>query len=316
VNFPLSDWIDDHADCRHDLARSGMAGTVRHPLPTAREVRSADENELRQELAASLGVAPERLFLTHGAHEANAWIASFLARSSRKRGRSVRVCFPEYPPLVDVFRRTGFTVARGGTRAEVAAVSQPRNPEGDRWDDPRLAGWADGARAVVVDETFREFAAVPSVSAEGRPGWWATGTFTKFYGGDDLRVGFAVAPPEAVREFAKYHGVAADRLAPYSVAGALRTLREGPRIRREVHRVMDRNRALWCRATGAVAPAGPTAFDRTTEPGDALGARCLAASVLVCPGSFFGVARGVRVCLTRRSFAVDLAAYLAVRDRA
>ncbi len=62
-------------------------------------------------------------------------------------------------------------------------------------------------------------------------------------------------------------------------------------------------------------PVAPVFFDRVrTESGDDLARRCLLASVLVCPGTFFGDPGGVRLCLTRRSFPNDLEAYLRVRN--
>jgi aspartate/methionine/tyrosine aminotransferase len=314
VSFPLADWIDGHSDCRHNLGRSGMVGTIRLPVPTARDVREADAGVLRREIADSIGVAADRVYLTHGATEANSLVALFLGLERSAGSRRLRVRLPEYPPMVDIFRWAGFRPVDGPGPASTALVSLPRNPEGDLWPKPRLEEWTEGVSEVVVDETFREFAGAGSVSSEGRRGWWSTGSFTKFYGADDLRVGYAVPPPERVERFATFHGLAADQVAPASVAGALLALRGRERIRRQVRAVLDRNVAAWRRAVGGPPPAAPVVFDRTGEDGDRLADRCLAASVLVCPGRFFGDPTGVRICLTRRSFLQDLRAYLGVRN--
>lgn len=315
VGFPLGDWIDDHADCRHDLGRSGMAGSVEHPRPTDEEVRTAKESDLRQALAERIRVDPGRVFLTHGATEANGWLASFLAGPGATRERTLRVQFPEYPPFVDAFRAMGFRLAFARRAAAVGVISQPRNPEGDLWPADRFAAWAEGADQVVVDETFREFGGTPSLSSTGHPGWWTTGTFTKFFGADDLRVGFVIAPPERSAAFAAFHANVVDHVPPYSVAGALATLRDQDRIARDVRAVLEPNRRAWSAAVHAPPPVAPVAFDRTDEDGRTLAERCVRASVLVCPGDLFGDPSGVRVCLTRRSFREDLAAYLDVRDR-
>ncbi len=316
MNFPLARWIDTHSDCRHNLGTSGMFGSIRHPNPTAREIRSADPFELRAALGGALGIGPDRVFLTHGATESNATVLHFLARRSNLRGRRCRVAFPEYPPLWEVPRALGLRPDDTGARAAVGIVSQPRNPEGDRWTATRLIDWAEGVGELVVDETFREFARLPSFAALPDRPVWTTGSLTKFYAGDDLRVGFVVAPPAPAGAFGRYHSLVADDVSPYSVAAALACLRAHARIRREVERVLGPNRAAWEAAFPRTkVPLGPVGFDRAGPgDGDALALRCLDASVLVCPGRFFGDPRGVRLGLTRRSFPRDLAAYLEVRQ--
>jgi histidinol-phosphate/aromatic aminotransferase/cobyric acid decarboxylase-like protein len=319
MRFPLGDWIDDHADCRYHLGQSGMRGVIAPPTPSRRAVRDASDAELRRRLARLVGVDPSRLFLTHGATEANALVCWFVSKHVGANAAKCRVEYPEYPPLFDGAREAGFRVTSDrNARADLAVVSQPRNPSGDLWTRERLARFARGARGLLVDETFREFTSAPSVQRWDLPGLWTTGTFTKVYGGDDLRVGYLVAPERDQGSFAKFHGVVTDEIAPYSVASALATLDARPRLLRVVRGLMARNRAVWRRARpDSPVLAGPTAFDAPVVPdGDAFARRCLRASVLVCPGSFFGDRSGVRVCLTRRTFARDLARYLAVRAAA
>ena len=318
MKFPLADWIDHHVDCRYDLGSSGMRGTVRHPLPSAAAVRSASDVELRRQLAGTIGVHPSRVFLTHGATEANSWAVMYLRRNRSGRTPRVRVRFPEYPPLLDVARCAGFRLHSGPGPAELAVLSQPRNPGGDLWSEDRLTEWCRGARATLVDETFREFTPAPSIQRLGLPGVWTTGSFTKVYGADDLRVGFVVPPEEETAPYARFHGVVADELAEYSVAGALAVLADRERILREVRSLFERHRSLWRRARPDGPPlAAPVAFDDPVLPdGDRFARRCLRASILVCPGSFFGRASGVRVSLTRRTFPRALSQYLRVRAAA
>jgi histidinol-phosphate/aromatic aminotransferase/cobyric acid decarboxylase-like protein len=316
--FPLGDWIDAHEDCRYNLGQSGMRGAIPGPVPTAAEVRRADESELRRLLARDLGVDRTRVFLTTGASAANALTVLYLGRNRRSASRpTCRVWFPEYPPLFDMARQVGFRLTAEPGRTDLAVVSLPRNPEGDLWETGRFLEWASGARSVLVDETFREFAGARSLVQTERPGLWTTGTFTKFFAGDHLRVGFLVAPEESARDFARFHGIAVNHLSPYSVAGASRALHDRERIRRQVRRILDRNvAALRSALPRCLPPRGPVAFDRlgADDAGDRLADRALRASVLVCPGSFFGDPSGVRLCLTRRTFPDDLTAYLRVRS--
>ncbi len=314
MRFPLGDWIDNHRDCRHDLGESGMHGTIAPGLPSRIRFDRGVIDDLRDRLASDLGVSPRRLFLTHGATEANAWVAFHVARRPAGRGNAGRVRFPEYPPLVDLLGTAGFRVVDRAGPAAIAAVSRPRNPEGELWSRSRLFDWAEGARHLLVDETFREFSEEPTLAREGRRGLWTTGTFTKFWGADHVRVGFAIAPPEEAEEFGRFIGLVSDELAPASAAEALALLGRRAKVRREVLRVLDRNRAYLRKADPtAPVPVGPVYFDRTVATTDRLADRCLAASVLVCPGRFFGDRSGVRIGLTRRSFPRDLDAYLAVR---
>jgi histidinol-phosphate/aromatic aminotransferase/cobyric acid decarboxylase-like protein len=310
VRFPLVDWIEAHPGLRHDLSPSGMAGTIRRPELSARERRATDPGELRRALAASVHVAPDRLFLTHGATEANAWVVHYVARSNRGRAASCRVRYPEYPPLFEGARAAGFRLREGPGPSELALLSQPRNPEGDEWATERLLEWAAEARHLLVDETFREFGERASWATVSRPRIRATGTFTKYFAGDDLRVGFVVAPDEERAGFGRFHGLFSDLIAPASVAGALSALRHRRAIGRDIEQCLGTNRRALVRAfPGVSAPVAPVWFDRTGPGSDRLADRLLRRSVLVCPGRFFGDPGGVRLTLTRRSFPADLVAY-------
>ena len=293
-----------------------MAGSIRHPRPTATEVEQAREVDLRDRIAGMLRVDAHRVFLAAGATSANATVLHFLARRARASERRCRVKFPEYPPLYGTAAYLGLTPTQGEGPATVALVSQPRNPEGRRWSWRELVDWAEPARHLVVDETFREFSGSPSLAGRGRARTWVTGSFTKFFGADDLRVGYAVVPETEIEEFERYVGLVTDSLPKYSIAGALACLDALARLRTEVRRITDRNITLLRAHLPAPALAAPLYFDRVDGvPGDAVARRCLKASVLVCPGSLFGDPTGVRICLTRRSFPRDFAAYLGVRER-
>jgi len=318
VKFPLADWIDTHVECRHNLGTSGMVGSIRHPLPARRSIRSASPVDLCTELARSLRVDPRRMFLTHGATEGNAGVLFFLARRNHAGSRRCRVRYPEYPPLFDTARWAGFEPTDSMAPAAIGVLSQPRNPEGHLWTSSELDRWTDGVGDVVVDETFREFSGRDSIATQNRPHCWTIGSFTKFFGADDLRVGFVVTPEEDVEEYARFHGLVHDELSPYSTAGALACLHALPRIRRDVSAILQRNlAALHAELPEVLAPVAPVLFDRVPNvDGDSVARQALAASVLVCPGSYFGDRTGVRIGLTRRSFPRDFAAYMEVRERA
>ncbi|MCI4326059.1 MAG: pyridoxal phosphate-dependent aminotransferase [Thermoplasmata archaeon] len=316
--FPLGEWIDTHAGVRHNLGQSGMKGSLRSYARSLRHLPVPDPDRLRATLGRLVGAPPSAVFLTHGATEGNAQVLHHLARTLRTKGRAgprLRVEPPEYPPIPATAELAGFRLVGPGDRTEAVAVSAPRNPLGTAVGPGELDDLAEGSRAILVDETFREFSGRPSAAGERRAGLWVTGSFTKAFGADDIRVGFIVAPPEGVAEFARFHGYVADRVAPPSVAAALALLRDRASVIGEARAILRANQARLRESFPDLPPLGaPVWFDRGVD-GDRLARRALRASVLVCPGSFFGTPLGVRIGLTRRTFPDDLAAYLEVRRR-
>jgi histidinol-phosphate/aromatic aminotransferase/cobyric acid decarboxylase-like protein len=318
MSFPLGDWIDDHSDVAHNLGVSGMVGSLRTTPRALTRLPRPDPDRLRAALARLLGVPAEALFLTHGASEGNAIVLHHLAvELRRKLGRAprLRVELPEYPPIPETGRVAGFSVVGALSPADAVALSAPRNPLGTPVGEGELADLSEGIRAVLVDETFREFGDRPSSASSRQRGRWVTGTFTKVYGADAIRVGYVAAPPDAVASFARYHGLVTDRVPLHSVSSALALLRDRSTILAEARRIFRANERALRAEVPELPPLGaPVWFDRGFD-GGRLAYRALRSGVLVCPGSFFGARNGVRIGLTRRSFPDDLAAYLAVRRR-
>ncbi|MCI4344468.1 MAG: aminotransferase class I/II-fold pyridoxal phosphate-dependent enzyme [Thermoplasmata archaeon] len=317
--FPLARWIEDRSSLPHNLGRSGMYGQLRRTVTALRRVPDAEPVELVRRLASLLGVDRRRISLTHGATEANSLALLFLARDlSRSLGRVPNAGFsiPEYPPMLDATRVAGFRTDPE-LRPDFTALSDPNNPTGLRVERSFLDEAFATRRATLIDETFREFTPSPSWGSVGRPGLWCTGTFTKAYGGDDIRVGWVVAPEESAAEFARFHGLLTDEVPDHSIRSAMSLLRHRTQILAEARGIFRRNRRALGRAVPeARAIAAPLWFDRRGAPGagDALAHRAAGLGVLVCPGSYFGDDSGVRLTLTQRSFPNDLAVYLQIRN--
>lgn len=319
MEFPLGDWIDDHAGLPYSMGASGMRGSLESTVRILEGPRRSppDVPALVRLLAERIGVAPGQVYLTHGATEANALVAFYLAgrlRTEVGRAPRARVAAPEYPPLGEVVGFAGFRAVRAGD-ADLWVRSEPHNPTGRRSTPEERLLLSEGCPLALVDETFREFTTAPSVAAEGRPGTWATGTFSKTFGADAIRVGWIVVPPEEAVAYGRFHPLVSDKLSKESVRAALDLIASAEEILAESRGLFDTNRAVLERRLPFIGPLqGPVAFDRPggsdTEP---LVARCLAAGVLVCPGRFFGDPSGVRLGLTRRSFPESLSAYLRVR---
>ena len=319
MSFPLKDWIDDHPHVRHNLSLSGMGRELRSYAPVVRRPRPDDPAALRDELARAHGVPSDRLFLTHGATEGNTAVLVFLAQQLRQSAAGRPPAWlpaPEYPPLLEIARWAGFEVAT--SPRGVVVLSEPNNPTGLARAPEEVEGLADRVDHLLLDETFREFTTARSWATRALENVWTTGTFTKAYGGDDLRVGFVIAPGASAERFARFHGVALDGLALSSVGAARALLAARTKVLGEARSILRANiAALRRRFPEAPSLVAPVWFDRGfgSFDGDGFARRLLRRSVLVSPGSFFGEPGGVRLCLTRRSFPRDLAVYAAARAR-
>lgn len=316
MGFPLGDWIDRHRGLPHNLAASGMLGSLSTVAGLLRRPGVGRAEAVRRRLARRLSVERDRLFLTHGATEGDGLVLRFLA--AELRGRRARTTYwaprPEYPPLRAQAGWAGLREVGGPERASVVVLSSPNNPCGRPGP---LPGRRPPGGATLVDETFREFQPGPSLAREDRPGLWVTGTLTKAFGADEVRCGWVVAPSRSAARFSDFHAVMTDALSPASAGMADRCLAHASPILAEARRLFEANRSVLAERFPAAADlVAPVYFD--SDPamdGDRLAARAVRAGVLVCPGSYFGDRRGVRLCLTRRSFPSDLEAYLAVRER-
>jgi histidinol-phosphate/aromatic aminotransferase/cobyric acid decarboxylase-like protein len=319
--FPLARWIDDHSSARFSLASSGMSVSLRSTEPIVRGAPRATVIELRDELAGSLGVDRRRIFLTHGATEGNGLVLWYLSQRIRKRrggSPSFKVSFPEYPSLIDAPRATGFRPSRPGETPDLFVGSDPKNPTGQRMSDAEYDERRRAARQTLIDETYREFTTARSRAGENRPARWFAGTLTKVYGADSVRLGWVVAPPEETGPFGRFHGLMTDGIPGHSVDAATALLRRKDEVLKEARSILAYNlRTLRAKIGGIPKLSAPLWFDRgrRSGAGDRLARTALRSGVLVCPGSYFGDSRGVRIALTRRTFARDFLKYLAVRNR-
>jgi threonine-phosphate decarboxylase len=182
-----------------------------YPDPCARRLRRA--------LSEQHCVAPEAITVGPGAESLLAPILRYLA--ARRTLVPVpafseykRVCAQEQIDFVpfpldraDLFRVNVDTFCRSIEAGSygVALLNNPHNPSGavlERHEIQRVVDAATRSGAtLVLDEAFVDY--VPDLSfirdAASRPGLIVVRSLTKFYGCPALRVGYAVAHPEAIR---------------------------------------------------------------------------------------------------------------------
>ncbi len=317
MGFPLGDWVLDHPNVRHNLALSGFSGTLATLPKALRTLPPPDPARLRSLLGRLHGVPGERVFLTHGATEANALVLLHLFREATRAGRTLPKIYhpvPEYPPLGDAAAAIGFGPAASPTDADAVVLSNPRNPEGTAVPSDELAALADDRRPMVVDQTFREFTEMPSVLRQKLPRVWVTGSFTKIYGADELRLGYAIPAEEGTEAFGRLHGLLLDRIPKHSVSAGLAVMRDRARLLDEARgRFRANERYLRHQVDDLPELAAPVWFQRGPRGFDdeAFAHRLLKRSILVCPGWYFGEPAGLRLALTMKTFPADLDAYLA-----
>ena len=317
MGFPLADWINRHEGLPHNLSQSGMKYSLQRSLKRLRPRNGSTLEELQRAFAETLGIDPRRVFLTHGATEANAVTLWFLALELRKKwGRTPRAHVPalEYPPLQEGPGWSGFRRVPDPTASDLHVHSNPNNPRGTLVPHPATSRKGP---LFLIDETFREFTPLRSAAIPGNSSIFVTGTLTKAYGADALRVGWVAIPPEWVDRFEPFHGNMVALIPQASLDGAMALLARRQRIFQESREIFRRNeRVLRRMLPGIPSLSAPVCFDeisRTPGEGDRLARWAVEKGVLVSPGGLFGDSRGVRICLTQRTFSADLARYIALR---
>jgi threonine-phosphate decarboxylase len=164
--------------------------------------------ELREALAAYLGVPPENVVPTNGGAE-----ALFLAAAAAAAGRAL-VLEPTFSEYAAAARASGRVVVRRVARRpedcfsldhaalgdlrgiSVVFLCNPNNPTGDSLRFREVLEVADrvrGAGAIlIVDEAFADFVPEISVAAMVDEGLWVARSFTKFFAIPGLRLGCLV----------------------------------------------------------------------------------------------------------------------------
>ncbi len=175
--------------------------------------------ELREALAAYLGVPPEKIVPTNGGAE-----ALFLAARAPRAGGKALILEPTFSEYAAAARAAGLEPVRrtarreeDGFRLDVAALEDleavalvflcnPNNPTGDALSREEVLDVADRVlernAVLVVDEAFADFAPGTSVAAEVGEGLFVARSFTKFFAMPGLRLGCLVcADPGRIQEF-------------------------------------------------------------------------------------------------------------------
>ncbi len=295
-----------------------LAGETRYTdsrgLPELREAIAAD---LQQRFGTCVG--PERVLVTSGTSPAWLLVFSLLLEPGDEvlLGTPHYPCYPNFirqlggvPVLVPTHAEQGWqldpeAVARARTpRTRAIVVASPANPTGAVQSEDRLRALAALGLPLVSDEIYDgllyDGARVTSALQLSEQAFALDG-FSKRYAMTGFRLGWVVAPPEALRPLQSLQQNLFISANPFVQRAGIAALREGAQTPRAMREALLPRRALLAqglRRLGFGVPQLPQgAFylfaDARRFTNDSLGfARALLerAGVAVTPGIDFGTA--------------------------
>ncbi len=297
---------------------------VVHEALRAHLYPDGDGRALRQALGQQLGVPPEAILLGNGADE----LLALIARAAFEPGDEVVIPHPSFEPYGTVVTLSGATpvwsplanyqtdledMARRLTpRTKALILCSPLNPTGsailagplERF----LTGLGKDPPLVILDEAYRDFAedpeAVDGVALLPRHATLIVlRTFSKVAGLAGLRVGYAVARPEAINALHRVR-------APYNVnrlaqAAAVAALADQEHRERTVRLIREERRFLAVELTKRGLSVIPSQANfvlvRVGEQAEALRTQLLRSGILVRAGAAVGFPGHLRITVGTRA---------------
>jgi aspartate/methionine/tyrosine aminotransferase len=333
--FDLAEWVIHYTDrIRHNLTNSSIKPPLLSELGIKvdydefQRKRNSLKGALRRTIAQTHQVPEDSILVTCSGSE-----ALFLAvGSSIKAGDEVIVTTPNYAPTFQIPRLFGANVRliqclmEDGFQPNVARLTEvisPRtklliltnsnNPTGCVIKKELLQEILELAKhsKVIVDEAFREFGFgdAPPIAATLQDNCMSLGTMSKFYGLEDLRIGWMIAEKELVEHARKLKNWVTIENSIFSEMIACRVLEERDRFVKRARGFYDENVELveswingrdeleWVKPNG-----GLICFPRFKLPITSLElAKKLAEEhgVAIGPGVFFNCEGHFRLCFTR-----------------
>ena len=188
---------------RYDQNTPPAPGVPQVPLAESfarlQEYPDGTFGELREAAAGYCGVTAEQVVIGAGADE----LILLCARTFLGPGSSAAIEEPTYGLYRIATELAGASNTDSADGADLIWVCNPNNPTGELRDPAEIGELARAhpAAAVVVDEAYYEYAGatcVPLIAEQ--PNLIVLRTLSKAFGFASLRVGWAVASPEAAAE--------------------------------------------------------------------------------------------------------------------
>ncbi len=149
-----------------------LGNLVKQAVDMGYHRRYPDEHDALRELAASVGVSPDRLLLTHGGSEAISLVARLCGRG-----------YCEHPDF-SLYERYLPEIDLNGVKFR----SNPRNPTGELAAASECAG--------VWDEAFYQMATGEWTRGDFDSGSYVVGSLTKLLACPGIRMGYVICPDD------------------------------------------------------------------------------------------------------------------------
>ena len=187
-------------------ARAGARGRLPFPEETA---------SLEALAGMAFGLSDsERVLATPGAEAGLRLLPQVLG------AETVLIAGPTYASHADAWLGAGARPVDREEQARVVVLVNPNNPDGRLHIQGDLLAMADRLAArdgwLIVDESFADVSAEPSLAAQIHPRIVVLRSFGKFFGLAGLRLGFVLGPPAVIHHLRHRQGdwpVSADALA-------------------------------------------------------------------------------------------------------
>ncbi|WP_337860672.1 pyridoxal phosphate-dependent aminotransferase [Ferroplasma sp.] len=296
-------WLNMHHG-KYELSHSGMSNVFDIKAYFSRAV-PGHENDLKQEIAGLHNTEAENVVLTHGATEAFSMVLYHL----RSKYNTFNVNRPEYEMIYKTPKIFGY---KNGN--EVFVASNPNNPTGTISKLPEYF-------TCIIDETFMEF--VDNLSNYRYENGYIVNTFTKVYGGGDLRLGYIIAPDkEEAMKIEGFKGLITEDVSTFNVSIGYEILKKHDELLGNVkniinqnHRVLIKDKSKLKFYNGMDPLKLPVSFVDysyyTGKNSDYISEELAKKGIIAIPSKYFGISGPyLRVCITGEDFPEAYAALL------
>ncbi|WMT52188.1 MAG: pyridoxal phosphate-dependent aminotransferase [Ferroplasma sp.] len=289
-------WLNQHHG-KYELSHSGMSNVfnLKEYLSNSPEKSDID---LKEEIAGLHGCSPKQVVITHGATEAFSMVLFHLAG----KYRSFSVNRPEYEMI---YKTPGILGFRNGE--EVFTASNPNNPTGT------MAKLPEKYESAVIDETFMEF--IDTLDHYTYRNGFIVNTFTKVYGGGDLRLGYIVAPMEEdAVALEGFKGLITEDVSVLNISAGYHVLKKHDELLQQVrsiigenHRVLVKNKGKLKFFQGKTPLPLPVSFmdysEYTERDSDTISEKLAEKGIIALPARYFGISGTyLRICITGKDF--------------
>jgi histidinol-phosphate/aromatic aminotransferase/cobyric acid decarboxylase-like protein len=297
-------WLNQHHG-KYELSHSGMSDVFDIKEYMGRAV-PGHENDLKQEIAQLHDVDPETVVITHGATEAFSMVLYHL----KSKYGTFKVNRPEYEMIYKTPEIFGF---KSGN--EIFVASNPNNPEGI------IIKLPEQYSACIIDETFMEF--VDKLSNYRYNNGYIVNTFTKVYGGGDLRLGYIIAPDkENASKLEGFKGLITEDVSTLNVSVGYEILKRHDELLGNVRNIIAGNHKILLNERGKLKfyngkeplnlPVSFVDYSAYTEKdSDTVSEELAKKGIIALPARYFGISGPyLRVCITGNDFPQAYAALL------